>query len=143
MKIWRARPGETRSAETARSEDGTLNRTTVILFSDYLILRSRKRRNSGRLEGSVQGSPLGMVYKSHDQPVFTFLTLGNSQGLEERQEESGDEWQKGGQDILPPQEDHQAGFYDAYRKVAEEYDREFMKKHDQDLDTTLIFVSFV
>ena len=28
-----------------------------------------------------------------------------------------------------------------YRKEAEDYDREFMKKHDEDLNTTLIFVS--
>jgi hypothetical protein len=27
--------------------------------------------------------------------------------------------------------------------VAEEYDKEFMKKYDEDLNTTLIFVSFV
>ena len=28
-----------------------------------------------------------------------------------------------------------------YRKEAEEYDKEFMKKYDEDLNTTLIFVS--
>ena len=39
------------------------------------------------------------------------------------------------------QEDHQARFYDQYHKVAEEYDKEFLKKHDEDLNTTLIFVS--
>lgn len=44
------------------------------------------------------------------------------------------------QDALPPQEDHQARFYENYRKVAEEYDKEFLKKHDEDLNTTLIFV---
>ena len=38
-------------------------------------------------------------------------------------------------------EDHQAKFYEDYRKVAEEYDKEFLKKHEEDLDTTLIFVS--
>ena len=41
------------------------------------------------------------------------------------------------------QEDHQARFYEAYRKVAEEYDKEFLKKYDEDLNTTLIFVSLV
>ena len=40
------------------------------------------------------------------------------------------------------QEDHQARFYESYRKVAEEYDKEFLKKYDEDLNTTLIFVSF-
>ena len=32
-------------------------------------------------------------------------------------------------------------FYEDYRKVAEEYDKEFMKRYDEDLSTTLIFVS--
>jgi hypothetical protein len=45
---------------------------------------------------------------------------------------------------LPPtREDHRARFYADYHKVAEEYDKEFMKKYDEDLNTTLIFVSFV
>ncbi|KAF9642693.1 hypothetical protein BDM02DRAFT_1973732 [Thelephora ganbajun] len=37
------------------------------------------------------------------------------------------------------QEDHRATFYEHYRKEAEEYDKDFMKKHDEDLNTTLIF----
>ena len=44
--------------------------------------------------------------------------------------------------MVPNQEDHRARFFEHYRKEAEEYDREFMKKHDEDLNTTLIFVSF-
>lgn len=43
--------------------------------------------------------------------------------------------------MLPTQEDHKARFYDNYRKVAEEYDKEFLKKYEEDLNTTLIFVS--
>jgi hypothetical protein len=39
------------------------------------------------------------------------------------------------------QEDHQAQFYEEYRKLSEEYDKEFFKKHEEDLNTTLIFVS--
>ena len=43
---------------------------------------------------------------------------------------------------MPPvQEDHEAQFYKGYRTVAEEYDKEFVKKYDEDLNTTLIFVS--
>jgi hypothetical protein len=41
------------------------------------------------------------------------------------------------------QEDHRARFYEHYRKEAEKYDRGFVKKYDEDLNTTLIFVSFV
>ena len=47
------------------------------------------------------------------------------------------------QDILPTEGDHRTRFYEHYHKEAEEYDREFMKKYDEDLNTTLIFVSFV
>ena len=44
-------------------------------------------------------------------------------------------------DEISAQGDLQARFYDHYHKVAEEYDKEFLKKHDEDLNTTLIFVS--
>ena len=46
-----------------------------------------------------------------------------------------------GHDITPPQEDPQTQFYKEYRKVAEEYDKDFLKKYEEDLNTTLIFVS--
>jgi hypothetical protein len=39
------------------------------------------------------------------------------------------------------QEDYRAQFYKKYRKQAEECDKEFLKKYDEDLNTTLIFVS--
>ena len=45
------------------------------------------------------------------------------------------------QGVLAAKEDYQAQFYKDYRKVAEECDKEFLKKHDEDLNTTLIFVS--
>ena len=41
------------------------------------------------------------------------------------------------------QEDPRSEFYGRYRKETEEYDKEFMKKYEEDLDTTLIFVSSV
>ena len=43
-------------------------------------------------------------------------------------------------DLESPREDFRAEFYKHYRKEAEEYDKEFMKKYEEDLDTTLIFV---
>ena len=43
--------------------------------------------------------------------------------------------------VLPAQEDHQEEFYKDYHRVAEEYDREFFGKYEEDLNTTLIFVS--
>jgi len=46
------------------------------------------------------------------------------------------------QEELPPtHESTRSKFYDVYRREAEEYDKEFIKKHDEDLNTTLIFVS--
>jgi len=44
------------------------------------------------------------------------------------------------QDSLPTQEDYRTKFYEVYRREAEEYDREFIKRYDEDLNTTLIFV---
>ena len=41
---------------------------------------------------------------------------------------------------LISQQDLRAEFYKHYQKEATEYDREFMKKYDDDLNTTLIFV---
>ena len=47
------------------------------------------------------------------------------------------------QDVTPTHEDHRTRFYEHYRKESEEYDKEFIKKYDEDLNTTLIFVGFV
>jgi len=43
-------------------------------------------------------------------------------------------------DSPPITEDLRGKFYEHYRKEAEEYDKEFLKKNDEDLNTTLIFV---
>ena len=42
--------------------------------------------------------------------------------------------------LEPSFEDLRIKFYEHYRKEAEEYDKDFMKKYDEDLNTTLIFV---
>ena len=41
----------------------------------------------------------------------------------------------------PPTEDHRARFYETYNQEAEDYDREFVKRYEGDLNTTLILVS--
>jgi hypothetical protein len=56
-KIRRTRLGGTRTVERVRSENGMQNWTGIVWFAKHLILRSRKRRNSGGLEGSVQAPP--------------------------------------------------------------------------------------
>ena len=43
-------------------------------------------------------------------------------------------------DSPPITEDLRGKFYGHYRKEAEEYDGKFIKKHDEDPNTTLIFV---
>ena len=45
------------------------------------------------------------------------------------------------QGIPPTQEGHRGEFFRDYHMEAEGYDKEFMKKHDEDLNNTLIFVS--
>ena len=46
-------------------------------------------------------------------------------------------------DVPSTEEDHRSLFYEHYRKESEEYDEEFMTKYDEDLNTTLIFVSLL
>lgn len=42
--------------------------------------------------------------------------------------------------LLPIQDNLRTKFYEEYHKMAEEHDKDFVKKYDDDLDTTLIFV---
>jgi len=44
------------------------------------------------------------------------------------------------QDSPPTKGSYRTKFYEVYRREAEEYDREFIKRYDEDLNTTLIFV---
>ena len=46
------------------------------------------------------------------------------------------------QDEISVQGGRHAHFYDKYLKIAEDYDEQFLKKNNEDLNTTLIFVSF-
>ena len=46
------------------------------------------------------------------------------------------------QSVSQAREDHQAQFYQIYREVAEAYDSDLLKICDDDLNATLIFVSF-
>jgi hypothetical protein len=43
--------------------------------------------------------------------------------------------------ILGTSSNARVEFYDKFQREADEYDRDFMKKYDEDLNTTLIFVS--
>ena len=48
-----------------------------------------------------------------------------------------------GQDLPSTPDDIRSRFYEDYHQVAEEYDKEFNKRYDEDLNTTLIFVSLI
>ena len=95
-KIRRMRLGGTRPVERVRSENGMQNRAGIVWFAKYLILRSRKRRNSGGSEGTVQAPPGYGPYAPH--PIdFPFLIFDPSQGPEGRWAENESSRQKGGQ----------------------------------------------
>ena len=58
-KIRNSRLGETQLAERAQIEGGVLHSPNVIRSTEYLIPRSRRRRNPSESEGSVQSFPSG------------------------------------------------------------------------------------
>ena len=155
-----------RFARTARNESGTVNQNHILRPTERTTFRSRKRRNSGGSQGAPQPFPSG--YRScltvgqwsisdlFSQPG----PRGNARGTREQRT-----WYSTtgrlvgfslcltrlslrppcsrGQDAFQVQEDPQTRFYADYRKVADEYDKEFLKKCDEDLNTTLIFVSLI
>jgi len=71
--------GVIRSREKLQSEDGTLNRPIIVLVTNESILRSKKRRNSGDSEGSVQGSPSRYGLRIPQPADFQFLTFERRQ----------------------------------------------------------------
>ena len=97
VKIPETRLRETRSIERARSKDGTLNCAHVVRLTEYLILRSRKRRNSGGSEGSVQDFASGYGFYVPPPVHFSLLTSNHSQDPEKRQVQNGSGGQKSGQ----------------------------------------------
>ena len=154
-------PGKTRNESGTESNH---NRIFCPTQPSTLSL-NRKRRNSSRSQGSAYLSPNG--YNSC-LTCPRFVSDLRSQSLPRRRARGEPGWGTGTpttrqwvgfpscltvleslrppfsrkQEILPIQEDHQARFYARYRKVADEYDKEFLEKCDEDLNTTLIFVSF-
>ena len=150
--------------EIARIERGALNYTTFFcsLSTSFLAQRNVATQVDRRVPPRL--SPHPSTSTPHRQIVFQLLTSNHSQ-IPEKQSENDDGERARRQpapqlysspinmSLSPPlcleggephtQEDHRARFYDNYRKVAEEYDKEFLKKHDEDLNTTLIFVSLL
>ena len=83
------------------------------------------RRKAGGENQETERSTTGGWVNSLSRPKIILLRLSHSE-IEHK---------------LLAQEEYEARFYSNYRKVAEEYDREFLKKYDEDLNTCLIFVS--
>jgi len=147
--------------EKVPNEGGVLYLSHIVQLAKYLI---QGRGSAGALVDQWVLSRLlrrGMASKSHNQS-FSVSHL-YSQGTEEQQGEKGgggcekhtDGWVLSlsptrmllrhphslAEDLLPTNEGHRARFYEHYHKESEEYDKEFIKKYDEDLNTTLIFVS--
>ena len=47
-----------------------------------------------------------------------------------------------GRRLLPTQKNLRTRFYEDYYKMAVDHDKDLVKKYDDDLDTTLIFVRY-
>ena len=123
------RAKEIRPIEMSRNESSTSYCTRAVqIVRHYLIIMSRKRRSSGVSKSYIQISPSG-----YDSRLSILLSIVSHLSLIRSQEHDATR--------PPPQEGPQAQFYKEYHKVAEEYDKEFLKKYDEDLNTTLIFVS--
>ncbi|KAF9780437.1 hypothetical protein BJ322DRAFT_1082849 [Thelephora terrestris] len=90
--------------------------------------RSRKGQNSSRPQSPVQSPPLTQDSEE--------IQTGNEGREEQNLRQPPDRENPG---PLPSQVDYEARFYANYRKVAEEYDKDYLKKYGEDLDTTLIF----
>ena len=168
-RIRRATLRETRLAERIQNGGSKSYSTRVTLIANHLNLRSSKYQNSGGQGGVVRISPRSVRYDlagttqpidSPFRPSTTVETLKKSERrtrLKDRtvgnkrvskfpfsldHNVAGTLFDRR-QDIPSAQEDHRAQFFEDYRREAEEYDKEFIKKYDEDLNTTLIFVSFL
>ena len=91
---------------------------TRFALAEHWGFRSRKRRNSSG--ASAQSADRSADHRSIETVVKPLYSHKPDQ--------------------LPTEEDHRTKFYDTYHREADEYDREFIKRHDEDLNTTLIFV---
>lgn len=117
------------------------------------IIRLRKRLTSGGSQRFVQTLPAVYGSRPH-RTTLAYLTFCRSRAPERDTRRVGaenrtfDRWRTDRflsrstiiwlgppcsqqQDVQHTQEDHQAQFYRGYSKVAEEYDKGFLKKHDE------------
>ena len=72
MKVLGASLGEAQSMGRVRSENCTLNRTNIVRVTEWSVLRSKKRLNSGGLEDPVQDSPSGYGFCIHNRSISHF-----------------------------------------------------------------------
>jgi len=120
----------------------------IIRPTEYLI--SRPSESEGTFQSFPSGYDLFAPQHGRDLGGGWNGDGGGGQGDGQREDEGGplpptrmSAWppRNRKQDLPSTQEDPRARFFEDYRNEAEEYDREFMKKYDEDLNTTLIFVS--
>ena len=144
----------------ARNESGMLYCTHIFQPTKVSSLRLKKRRNSRGSQSPAQSSQSEYNLCLIAGPCFHLKVSISAWFLTERgkKRRAGnralDSSQTGNfipsekktplnpsyspkKDATPTRDDHRARFYEDYRKVAEEYDKDFLKKHDEDLSTTL------
>ncbi|KAF9781528.1 hypothetical protein BJ322DRAFT_1111455 [Thelephora terrestris] len=111
----------------------------------YLILggqgsvTSKLNRSSRGSKLEVASKPWWITWSFSDPPIGA--------PHESRRESKSGRWQQPEnnwkQDELPTPEDYRAESYNHYCDVAGKHDKEFLKKYDQDLNTTLIFAGLL
>ena len=89
-----------------------------------LISHHRKNRGSQKVDGNGELEGQTILYV-----LFRFRFC-----------QCADPSDRKKQDVESPGRDLRDKFYKHYRKEAEDYDKDFMKKYEENLDTTLIFV---
>jgi len=96
-KVRDLRLREAQLTERVPSEEGTWYRRHIVQLAENLDLRSRKRRNSGESEGSIQGPSSWYVSCVTQLVYFSVPTLEFSQDPERTRKENGGGGGNGGQ----------------------------------------------
>ena len=102
---------------------GTVGTSSNAKFLADFRLQTESRKSEGGWKWGTKGSDTGPVGPPLLRVSWIVLTSHRKK-----------------QDERLPGEDPRTKFYEGYREVAEGYDKDFMKKYEEDLDTTLIFV---
>ncbi|KAF9780449.1 hypothetical protein BJ322DRAFT_293868 [Thelephora terrestris] len=106
---------------------------------EYVTERSRTPEETGSIHEELSDANQVLLPRYlHRCMIHTPPKKGREEGENDGQS-AGRQATGLKQDTPLPQEDCKAQFYKQYRNVADEYDKDFLKKHKDNLNTTLIF----